>query len=70
MFALVVLAGCQPSHVDESDYLPKTIGTICLDGVEYYVYREGFTGYHGAGYMAVGYDADTGEIVRCNTHEN
>lgn len=59
-----VFAGCDTSQtgVDTMTDTQK-MRIVCLDGVEYYLYREG-AGYAGYGYMSVKFNRD-GTIATC-----
>jgi len=60
---VLALAGCDSGKTARTD--TDQILIRCVNGVEYYLFRE-FTGNVGYGFMAVRYDAETGEVVRCH----
>jgi len=59
---LLLLAGCASGR--DASVKDKGPGTVCLDGVTYYLFQESGGGYKGYGYMSVKLDKG-GRIVPC-----
>lgn len=66
LIVCVVLSSCH--NGETSMTVSNDIKTRCLDGIEYYLFREKFI-YNGYGYMAVKYNSD-GSLSKCEVEEN
>ena len=60
---LLLFALCGCSTGDRAATEKKDMQTVCLDGVTYYLFKEG-AGNRGYGYMSVKLDTDS-KIVPC-----
>lgn len=58
LVAVTLLAGC--NWVEDGEYNGDDFATVCLDGVEYWMRKSGYSGY-----MAVRIDPETLQPARC-----